>query len=130
MRHAHHRVIRGAVAMRMVFAQHIAHHAGALHRLGAVRAIAAAKRQAHAVHGINDAPLHRLLPIAHIGQSAALDHAQRIFQIRTLRVLREIQAISAFAAGHGFVALIVVFRVEIESGLIGHCFASELNLFR
>jgi hypothetical protein len=35
LRHAHHRVVGRGVAVRVVLAQHVAHHARALHRLGA-----------------------------------------------------------------------------------------------
>jgi hypothetical protein len=84
LRHAHQRVVGRAVAVRVELAQHVAHHAGALHRLG--RRCWAGKAQAHAVHGVQDAALHRLLAVAHIGQRAALDDRQRVFQVGALGV--------------------------------------------
>jgi hypothetical protein len=89
------RFICRAVAMRVVATQHIAHHTGAFHRPSTHRAIGAAKAQTHARHGIQNAPLHRLLAVAHIGQGAALDHAQGVFQVSALGV----SALSAIAVG-------------------------------
>ena len=48
LRHANHGIVGGAVAVRVVLAQHIAHHAGAFDRLGATRTIRPAKAQTHA----------------------------------------------------------------------------------
>ena len=90
LRHAHQCIVGRLIAVRMETAQHVAHHARALHRLGTGSAIAAAKGQAHAVHRIQDAALHRLLAVAHIGQRAPFHHAQRIFQIGALGVLGEV----------------------------------------
>jgi hypothetical protein len=86
LRHAHQRVVGGLVAMRVEAAEHVADHARALHRLRAGRR---GEGQAHALHGVEDAALHRLLAIAHIGQRAALDHAERVFQVGLLGVQRQ-----------------------------------------
>ena len=86
MRHSNERVVGCLVAVRVVLAKHIAHHASALDRLGTG---VAAEAQAHALHGEEDAPLNRLLAIAHVGQRTALHHAQGVFEIGTLSVLRE-----------------------------------------
>ena len=72
--------------MRMKPAQHVAHHARTLDRLGARVAIGAAKTQAHARHGIQDATLNRLLTVADIGQGAALDDAQGVLQVGALGI--------------------------------------------
>ena len=37
--------------------------------------------QAHAVHGVQDAALHRLLAVGHRGQGAAGDDAHRVFEV-------------------------------------------------
>jgi hypothetical protein len=89
----------------MELAQHIAHHARALHRLGATRP---AERQAHALHRVQDAPLHRLLAVAHVGQRTALHDAERVLQVGLLGILRQRQAV-ATAAGA---------VVEVERGLV------------
>ena len=39
----------------------------------------AAEGQAHALHRVEDAALHRLLAVAHVGQRAALDHADSAY---------------------------------------------------
>ena len=52
LRHAHQRVVSGAVAVRVVLAQHIAHHAGAFDRRGGRVAAGAAVAQTHALHGV------------------------------------------------------------------------------
>ena len=54
-------------------------------------AVGPTEAQAHARHRIQDAPLHRLLAVADVGQRPALDHAQRIFEIGALGVGREVE---------------------------------------
>ena len=89
LRHAHQRVIRRLVTMRMKSAQHIAHHAGALHGPCAGGAVGTAKAQPHARHAVQNSPLHRFLAVAHIGQRPALDDTQRVFKVSALSVGRE-----------------------------------------
>ena len=100
LRHAHQRVIRRRVAVRVEFAQHIAHHArafdGRCRRVAARSAIA----QPHLVHNVEDAALHRLLAIGHVGQGAALDHRQGVFQVGALGVMGKRQA-AIIIAGRG-----------------------------
>ena len=74
LRHAHHRVINGLVAVRMIFADHVADDAGGF----AVRLVPLV---AVLVHRIEDAPVHRLEPVARIGQRARDDHAHRVIEI-------------------------------------------------
>ena len=68
--------------MRMIFTEHIAHHAGRLDRLGR-------HRQGHAMHGVQDAPLHRFHAIAQIGQRPTLDHRDRVVQVGSLGEIRQ-----------------------------------------
>ncbi len=107
LRHAHHGVIGGRVTVRVIAAQHIAHHARALDRLGA---IGAAETQAHALHRVQDAALNRLLAVAHIGQGPALDHAQGVFQVGTLGVMGQGQGVTTVRRRR---------RSEVN-GLLGH----------
>jgi hypothetical protein len=90
LRHAHQRVVGGGVAVRVVAAEHVAHHPRALHRL---RAAGWREGQAHAVHRVQDAALHGLLPVADIRQGAALDDAERVFEVRALGVVGQRQAL-------------------------------------
>ena len=99
LRHAHRRVVHRRIPVRVKPAQHIAHHARALDGLGAHIAIGPAKAQAHARHGIQNAPLHRLLAIAHIGQGAPLDHAQGVLQVSALGVGGQVELVVALRRG-------------------------------
>ena len=74
LRHAHHGVVDRGVAMRMVFAHHVADHAGAFLEPG--RGI-----EAQLVHRVDQPPVHRLQPVAHIRQRARHDGGQRIGQV-------------------------------------------------
>ena len=73
--------------MRVVAAEHVADHARTLDRLGPARR--SAEGQPHALHRVQDAALHGLLPIADIGQCAALDHRQGVFEVGPLGVMRQ-----------------------------------------
>jgi hypothetical protein len=75
LHHAHERVVHRAVAVRVVLAQHVADHRGAL----AVRAVGGEPRL---VHGEEDAAVHRLQPVAHVGKGALHDDAHRIVDER------------------------------------------------
>ncbi len=77
--HANHRLVHGRVAVRMVLAQHLTDDAGRL----LVRLIGL---QAQIVHRVEDAPVHGLQPVAHIGQRPRDDHAHRVVQIRRLHL--------------------------------------------
>ncbi|MPN12033.1 hypothetical protein SDC9_159343 [bioreactor metagenome] len=81
---AHHRVIDGAVSMGVIFAQHIAHDAGALME-GLIRA------EALLVHGIKDAPMHGLQPVPHIGKGAVDNNRHSIGDERFLHLLLNIE---------------------------------------
>ncbi|MNY36003.1 hypothetical protein D3C86_1704560 [compost metagenome] len=86
--------------------QHIAHHARALDRPGHGIARMA---QAHAVHGVENAPLHGLEAVADIGQGPALDHRQRVLEVGALGIGSEVQRIA------------IGLRRQIQSILIAHC---------
>ena len=60
--------------MRVIFADHVADHT---RRLDMARALV----QPHAVHGVKNAALHRLLAIGHGGQGTAGDDAHGVFKI-------------------------------------------------
>jgi len=108
LRHAHQRLVGGAVAVRVKAPQHVAHHARALDRLGRGVARRATIAQAHALHRVQDASLHRLLPVAHIGQRAALDHGQGVFEVGALGVGGQRHVVAGVGGG------------KVENGLVGH----------
>ena len=60
--------------MGMVFSNHIAHDARGL-LIGAVPDVS------HVVHGIKDAPVHRLQPIAYVREGPADNDAHRVVHI-------------------------------------------------
>ena len=84
LRHANKCFIGGAVAVGVVAAEYIADYACTFDGFCAG---VAAKAQAHAGHGIQDASLHRFLAVADIGQGAAFDYAQGVFKVSALGVV-------------------------------------------
>jgi hypothetical protein len=67
LRHPHQRVIDRAIAMRVVFAHHVADRARRF-PVGLVMRIPGL------VHRIQDAPVHRFQPVAQVGNGARNDH--------------------------------------------------------
>ncbi len=79
LRHQHHRLVAGAVAVRMEFADHVADGTRGFLRLGA-------GGQAQLAHRVDDASLHRLEAVAHEGQGAVQHHVHRIIEVGPLGV--------------------------------------------
>ena len=92
LRQAHQRVIHREVAVRMVFAHDVADDAGAL-------AGGPVGRQAHLLHGVENAAMHRLQSVAHVGQRAADDDRHRIVEIRPLHLLFNVDGLNVQRAG-------------------------------
>ena len=86
LRHTHHGIVGGLVAMRVVFAEHVPDNTRTFNRLGPIVAIGAAKAQPHARHTVQNAPLYWFLPIAGIRQRPAFDHAKGVFKVGTLGI--------------------------------------------
>ena len=84
LRHAHHAVVHSVIAVRVVFAQHVAHDAGAL----SVRFIG---RNAQLGHRIDDAAVHGLKAVAHIGQRAAHNHRHCVGNKRFFQLVFQLQ---------------------------------------
>ena len=80
---AHHRVVHGGVAVRVVLADDVADRTGRFH----VRAV---RRVAGLVHGVQDAAVNRLQAVAHVRQGARDDDAHGVFQERRLHLLAEV----------------------------------------
>ena len=72
-------VVDRAVAVRVVTAHDVADDAGALVE-AAVGPVAAV------VHRVEHAPVHRLEPVAHVGQRARHDDAHRVVEVRPLHL--------------------------------------------
>ncbi len=82
--HAHHGVVAGAIAVRMVLAYDRAHDGRAL-----AKARVGVEVQV-GVHGEEDPPLHGLEPVAYIRQGARRDDADRVVEIAALRLFGQI----------------------------------------
>ena len=80
LRHQHHRLVAGTVAMWMELADHVADGPRGFLRLGA-----GAKSQL--AHGVDDPALHRLEAVAEEGQCAIQHDVHRVVEIRALGVL-------------------------------------------
>ena len=74
LRHAHHGVVDRGVAVRMVFAHHVADDAGAFLEAGG-------RVEPQLVHRVDQPAMHRLQPVAHVRQRARHDGRQRIGEI-------------------------------------------------
>ena len=75
----HQRVVHGGVAVGVIPAQHVAHAGGGLLK-GLVRG------QVVLVHGVEDAPVHGLQAVPHVGQRPAHNDAHGIFNIGFLHL--------------------------------------------
>ena len=81
--HAHQGVVNRRIAMGVVFAEHLAHHTGAF-------AVGAVVGEPQLIHGVENAPVHRLEAIAGVGQGPAHDHAHRILHIGARHLITEV----------------------------------------
>ena len=92
LRHAHQRVVDRLVAMRMVLTHHVADDAGAFLR----RRFRIEPQQPH---GMQDAPVNRLQPVARIRQRPVHDGRQRIGEIALFQRILEIDVLDLAARG-------------------------------
>jgi hypothetical protein len=83
LRHAHHRVVHGAVAVRMVLTDDVADDAGGL-LVGLVPVVR------ELPHGVEHSAMHGLQPVAHVGQGTPDDHAHRIVEVGLPHLVFEI----------------------------------------
>jgi hypothetical protein len=99
LRHARHRVVDSGVAVRMVFAEHFTDDTRALF-------IRAGGGKPHIMHGVENAAMHRLQPIAGVGQGARHDHAHGVVEIGGAHLLFDED---------------VAHQAGVQPGAIGHC---------
>ena len=74
LRQQHHGLVAGAVAVRVVLAEHVADRAGGLLVLGR-------RAQPQLAHGVDDAALHRLQPVADERQGPVHDDVHGIIEV-------------------------------------------------
>jgi hypothetical protein len=80
LRHADHGIVDRAVAVRLILAHHVADDARGFAE-GPRRVVAAF------LHGVEDAPLHRLQPVSRIGKRARHDHAHGVIEVGAAHLL-------------------------------------------
>ena len=80
LRHAHQRVVDRLVAVRVIFTHHVADHARRFH-------VFLVRRVALLVHGIEDAPMHRLEAVAHVRQRTRHDDAHGVIEVVALHLI-------------------------------------------
>ncbi len=80
LRHADHRVVDRLVAMGMVLTHDLADDACRF-AIGAVPVVAAV------LHRVEDAPMDRLQPVAHVGKRPRHDHAHGVIEVGALHLL-------------------------------------------
>ena len=92
LRHTHHRFIDGIVVVWVILAEHLTDKA---------RALLVRLRGAHAqfVHRVQDTPLHRLQPVAHIRQRARHDYAHRVVEVRSSHFLFDLRGLDEAVFG-------------------------------
>ena len=78
--HPDQRVIDRAVAVRVVLAQHVAHHRRRL-------LVRPPRHQPQLVHRVQDPAVHRLQPVSHVRQGPGDDDAHRVVDERLLHLL-------------------------------------------
>ena len=80
LHHADQRVVHRGVAVRVILAEHIAHHRRRF-------LVGPAGHEAQLVHRVENPAVHRLESVAHIGQRARHDDAHRVVDERLLHLL-------------------------------------------
>ncbi len=78
--HADERVVDCRVSVRVIVAHHLAHDLGAL-------GVGAGGAETQLVHRVEHATVHRLEPVAHVGQRSPDDHRHRVVQVRRAHLL-------------------------------------------
>ena len=92
LRETRQRVVDRLVAVRVIVAHRVADDLGALQE-------AAVRRQPQLVHGVEDAPVHGLQAVAHVGQRAVHDGRQRVRQVALFQRVLEVDRLDAAGAG-------------------------------
>ncbi len=113
LRQAHQRVVDGAITVRVILLQTFADHTSALHVLAVVE-------HAHVLHGVENAAMHGLEPVANFRQRAADDDRHRIVEIRPAHLLfnvdrldvRRARTLSVAAQGKLWIFWFVCHRKE------------------
>src|SRR5438874_910408 len=107
--HPHQRVVHRHIAVRVILAEHVADDCGALF-------IGAPGHEPQLVHGVQDAAVHGLEPIAHVGERALHDHAHRVVEERLAHLVFDEAREDAFAGRCGHETKCQVLNVGCQQG--------------
>ena len=91
--HAHHRVVHAAVAVRVVFAQHLAHDTGRF-------LVGFIVGDAQVAHAVEHAPVHGLEAVAHVGQGPGDDNRHRVIDVSPAHLVFDVNRNDFFAFRH------------------------------
>ena len=91
----HQRVVDRLVAVRVVVAHHLADDLGAL-------LVAAGGVELQLAHGVEDAPVHGLQAVAHVGQRAVHDGRQRVGEVALLQRILQQDRLDAVGTGQNW----------------------------
>ena len=99
LREPHQRVVNGLVAMRVIFTDHVADDARAF--LEAARGV-----ELELAHGVEQAAVHRLQAVAHIGQRALRDGGERVGEVALFKRILQLDRLDGRRSenrivGHG-----------------------------
>ena len=117
LRHAHQRVVDREIAVRVELAHRLADGARRL----VVRPIG---REIQLAHRVENAPMHRLQTVAHVGKRAADDHAHRVIEIAALHLVEDRNRLDVLrAAARGPFVFVVsqfgrVLRGKVDSVIL------------
>ncbi len=109
LRHADHGVVDRRIAVGVVFPHHVAHDA----RGFAVRLVG---RPARFHHRIEDPPVHRLEPVAHVGERPAHDHRHRVVEVGAAHLLLDRHRHDVVVRTFGVVAWFFAHRPSLNRG--------------
>ena len=117
LREPHQRVVDGLIAMRVVFTDHVADDARAF--LEAARGV-----EPELPHGVKQAAMHGLQPVAHIGQRAVQDGGERISEVALFKRILQLDRLDGRGCenrivGHGGEVACPALGLKGASGLIG-----------
>ena len=118
LRHAHQRVVDRLVAVRVIFAHHVADHARRFH-------VFLVGRMPVLVHGIEDAPMHGLETVARVRQRPRHDHAHGVIEVAALHLLGDGDGANIGRAGVFRLLVVVVGQEKIPCGVISDCLADS-----
>ncbi len=97
LREPHQRVINGLIAMRVIFTDHVADDARAFLK-------PACGVELELAHGVKQPPVHRLEPVAHIGQRAVHDGGESVSEVALFKRVLQLDRLDRGGSENQFVS--------------------------